>query len=172
MRLLAALMIALPTGVLAAGSDTTTPPASPACTNGKVKDAQSGQCVAPKDARLDDAERMQAVREYAYADAFDAARMVIAALDNPEADNALTYNGFIARKSGDMEAAMTWYRAALEINPDNILARSYMGQGFVTDGDTDAARAQLSEIRARGGRGTWAEASLRLALQSGKTSSY
>jgi hypothetical protein len=39
-------------------------------------------------------------------------------------------------------------------------------------GQTEAARAQLGEIRARGGRQTWPEIALRNALRSGVGYSY
>ena len=83
-----------------------------------------------------------------------------------------TYRGFTARKMGDMDAAMRAYGRALDINPDNILVRSYMGQAFVETGQYELAQAQLTQIRTRGGRGTWAEISLRLAIQSGTTYNY
>ena len=58
------------------------------------------------------------------------------------------------------------------VNPDNILARSYMGQAFVEQGDTANAKLQLAEINARGGKGTWPAFSLRKAIQSGAGYSY
>jgi len=61
---------------------------------------------------------------------------------------------------------------ALVQNPDNILARSCMGQGFVEIGDLVAAKVQLTEIRPRGGRNTWAEFSLAQAIRSGVGYSY
>ncbi|MEO0830247.1 MAG: tetratricopeptide repeat protein, partial [Pseudomonadota bacterium] len=76
------------------------------------------------------------------------------------------------RKSGKVEEGMAYYQAAIAKNPDNFLVRSYMGQAYVEQGAYDLAAAQLTEIRARGGRQTWAEISLRNALASGKTYSY
>lgn len=173
MRLIATALLCVPSMAFAVGSDTTTtPPAAPACTDGKVRDAQTGRCVAPSDARLDDAERYEAVREYAYADQVPEAVAVLDAMQDQGADGVLTYRGFTARKMGDMESAMDWYRQALSANPDNLLARSYMGMGFVEAGAYDLARAELSEIRARGGRNTWPEMALRLALTSGRGTSY
>ena len=69
-------------------------------------------------------------------------------------------------------ASRQFYLAALRIDPDHLLARSYMGQGMVEAGDLDGARAQLSQIRASGGRGTWPEFSLRLALDRGRGFTY
>ena len=47
-----------------------------------------------------------------------------------------------------------------------------MGQGKVAAGDKVAAVIQLREIQARGGAGTWAETSLRSAIETGTTYSY
>ena len=87
-------------------------------------------------------------------------------------DRVLTYWGFTHRKLGHTELANAFYLKALAKNPDNLLARSYMGQGFVAEGRVDDAIAQWREIRARGGEGTWAEASLRESIRSGITYSY
>jgi hypothetical protein len=47
-----------------------------------------------------------------------------------------------------------------------------MGQALVEQGDVELALAQLTEIRMRGGRGTWAEASLASAVATGVTYSH
>ena len=61
---------------------------------------------------------------------------------------------------------------AIAKNPDNLLARSYMGQGLVAAGKTELAIGQWKEIVARGGAGGWPEESLRTALETGLTFSY
>ena len=83
-----------------------------------------------------------------------------------------TQRGFVHRKLGDAELGNAYYRQAIAQNPDNLLARSYMGQGFVASGDLVAAKAQLTEIRTRGGRNTWAELALRMAIETGQGSTY
>jgi tetratricopeptide (TPR) repeat protein len=87
-------------------------------------------------------------------------------------DRVLTYKGFVHRNLGDKALAEEYYRAALERNPDNLLARSYMGQGYVTEGRVDEAYAQLLEIRERGGEGSWPEVALRDAIMTGTTTRY
>ena len=67
---------------------------------------------------------------------------------------------------------MTYYTAALDADPNNLLARSYMGQGHVASGQMVLAQAQLTEIRMRGGRDSWAEVSLQQAINTGVGSSY
>jgi predicted Zn-dependent protease len=177
MRLtIAALFCALPLAAFAAGTDDTTPPTptetTTVCTEGQVYDAETKACKNPQDASLNDDARFGAVRELAYAGRYTEARRVLAAMGEGESDRVLTYLGFVARKSGDVPAGMAFYARALDLNPDNILARSYMGQALVEQGDIASAARQLDEIRQRGGAGTWAEASLAMAVGSGQTFSY
>lgn len=184
MRSLAILMTAaLPGLAFAAGSGgdagtgtTTSPPTTTqtttTCTGIQVWDDAKGKCVNPQGSSLDQDTLYGAVRELAYAGRLADAQGVLRAMADQEDDRVLTYWGFTHRKMGNAELARTYYRKALERNPDNLLARSYMGQGFVEDGDTKAAIAQWHEIRQRGGEGSWAEASLRQAIRTGLTYSY
>jgi len=171
-----ATALALPTAVFAAGSDDSNPPTqtntTKECTGGMVWDAGSKACVAPKESRLDDDTLYGAVRELAYAGDYMGARRVLEAMPDQNDDRVLTYWGFTARKMGQMDEAMAFYAKALAQNPNNLLARSYMGQGFVEAGDVELARAELSEIRTRGGRNTWPEYALRTAIEKGAGYAY
>ncbi len=170
------LMIALPFGAFAAGGDTTAPPkptqTTTTCKDGEVWDEKTKLCTAPEDARLNEDTRFDAVRELAYADRPEDALRVLASMHEGETDRVLTYLGFANRKAGRFEQGLAFYAQALAKNPDNILARSYLGQAYVDMGETALATAELDEIRARGGIGGWAEASLRQALVTGQTISY
>lgn len=174
--ILAATLATLPALAYAAGSDSTTPPTptdtTKTCTDGKVYDADTKACVEPTDSSLNDTDRMKAVRELAYAGRIDDAERVLDAMTDPSADGVLTYRGFTARVAGRTEEAYDWYARALAANPDNLLARSYLGQAHVAAGNIELARAELSEIRQRGGRSSWPELSLRMAIESGKGYSY
>lgn len=171
-----ALALTCPLPALAAGGmDEATPQpteTTTVCTDGEVWDADSDSCVAPQESRLDDDTLYRAARELAYSGQYGAAQQVLAAMSDPSDDRVLTYLGFTHRKMGDIDRGMAYYRAALEANPDNLLARSYMGEALAEVGETALARAQLSEIRARGGRGTWAEIALRLAIETGQSRAY
>jgi Flp pilus assembly protein TadD len=163
------------TPALAAGDDVTAPPTptpTMRCPEGQIHDAKLGKCVPVKSSALDDRARYQAVRELAYAQRYAAAAQVLDAMADQQDDRVLTYRGFLLRKTGRLEEAFRTYQAALDRNPNNLLVRSYLGQGFVEAGDLAAARRQHAEILARRGEGTWAEVSLRTALASGKTSDY
>ena len=175
-HLLLSTAFLLPTLAFAASSSDESPPTptetTTVCTDGKVWDAATEACVDPaKESMLDD-DLYKAAREFAYAGQYVETLNVLAAMSDPMDSRVLTYKGFVARKSGDIALGNDYYQQALAQNPDNILARSYMGQGFVEAGELEAARAQLIEIRLRGGTGTWAEASLQTAIESGKTYSY
>ena len=166
-NLTAAALSLFATAALAVGADDSDPPkpteTSTECAKGEVWDEKSGACVKADSSRLDDDARYAAARELAHAGRYDEAMIVLAAA-NPDDPRILNYKGFVHRKTGKMDAAMEFYRRALEIDPDYILARSYMGQGLAELGDMDGARAQLAEIRARGGRDTWAYVSLKQAI--------
>ncbi len=138
-----------------------------------VWDEDLKRCVRPdKTSYLDSDTLYRAVRELAYAGRYGEAIQVLDQMPDQMDDRVLTYRGFTARKLGDLELADMYYEQALTVNPDNILARSYMGQGKLAAGDKVAAVTQLREIQARGGAGTWAEASLRDAIETGATYNY
>ena len=165
----------LATPLLAAGGgDFTPPPTTPTsttCEDGQIWDKDTQACVDARESSLSDEQRMDAVRELAYADRPEAALQILALLPAGD-DMVLTYKGFAHRKAGDWEAGMAYYTAALAQNPDNILARSYMGQAYAERGQMAAARDQLREITARGGRETWAAFALRASLRTGQGLSY
>lgn len=162
-------------GAHAAGGNSDTPPkttrTTTECTDGKIFDEAAKACVDADQQSFNDDDRYDAVRELAYAGEYGRALDVIATADVPGDARFLNYQGFIQRKLGNMDAAMSFYTEALAIDPDYLLARSYMGQGLAATGDLDGARTQLAEIAARGGRETWSYVALKMAL-NGKPSNY
>ena len=129
----------------AAGDDETSPPApTPTlrCHEGQIHDKRTGKCVPAKSSSLGDRERFQAVRELAYAERYAAATLVLDAITDQLDDRVLTYRGFLLRKTGRLVQALGYYRSAVEKNPNNLLVRSYMGQGFIESGDLAAAKQQ------------------------------
>ena len=159
----------------AAGSESSTPPTptetTETCAEGLIFDLATQTCMTPAQSTNDDNAMMDAVRELSYQGRYADARTVLDGLDAGDS-MVQTYYGFTARKMGDVDSAMAFYQTALAIDPDNTLARSYMGQGMVAMGDLVGAQAQLSEIRARDGRQTWPEIALRMAIDSGTGPSY
>lgn len=172
--MLAAALI-LPAMASAVGLDDDTPPkptpTTTECEAGQIYDTKTAKCVDKSSTLIDDDTRYDAVRELAYAGLYQRATKVLDVMDPTDA-RVLTYRGFIARKTGNPLIANRYYSAAIARNADNLLARSYMGQGQVEAGDRTGARKQLAEIRARGGRGSWPEIALKRALSRGSGFSY
>ncbi|MAM61089.1 hypothetical protein [Maritimibacter sp. UBA3975] len=168
--------LAFPTLAFAVGSDDnatpTTTETTTECSDGMVWDADAQQCVAPKESSLTDDALYQAARELAYAGRYGETLNVLAAMSDQGDDRVLTYRGFVHRNLGDLALGERYYRDAIAANPDNLLARSYMGQGYVEEGRIDEAYAQLMEIRARGGTGGWPAEALETTIRSGVTTNY
>lgn len=172
--LLGAFLIAPGIAVAASSGDSTPPKTTKTtteCEAGQIFDTKTEKCVDKSSSLIDEESLYEAVRELAYAGLYQRASGVLDEMDQSDS-RVLTYRGFIARKLGNMSAAMEYYTAALAANADNILARSYMGQGLVEDGNLEAAKLQLTEIRARGGRNTWAEHALKQAISRGRGYAY
>lgn len=171
-----ALALVLPGIALAAGSDSESAPeptkTTTECKKTEVWDEKTQTCVDAQSGQLDNDTLFGAVRELAYAGRADDALVVLSAMTEGQTDRVLTYLGFANRKAGNVEVGMQYYEQALIQNPDNILARSYMGQALVEMGEMELANLQLDEIVARGGAGGWPEAALRTAIQTGVTYSY
>ena len=168
-------LLSLPVMAQAAGDDTKKPKPSDAtktCLGKRVVDPQTGKCVKAEKSSMNDQQLLETARELAYLERFEDAQAVLAAHSDQLDDRVLTYWGFTNRRLGREELANDFYRQAIALNPDNFLARSYMAQGFVESGLYAQALSEWKEIRARGGEGTWAEVSLRQAIETGVTVNY
>ncbi len=171
--LLAATLLAGP--ALAVGGNDTAPPKpteTASCAEGTIWDPDAKACVVPKDARLDGDALFRAARELAYLGRYADTLRVLDAMPDQADGRVLTYRGFVARKTGDLPRAMALYQAALEAEPDNLLARSYRGQGLVEAGDIAGARADLVAIWSFGGAGSWPEEALARAIAAGTGFAY
>jgi len=108
-------------------------------------------------------------RQYAYAGKYDEALDMLKRAKNQNDPRILNYYGYTNRKLGNVDVAMGYYKRAIAADGNYLLARSYMGQGLVQQGDLEGARMQLVEIRDRGGKDTYAYKALYEALKTGST---
>ena len=169
------------------------------CTDGKIWNEEKKECVAPEDLKpaetkteekpadgtpteekakeeeqkkterqIDD-KLYEAAREFAYAGQHENALRALRAAYNQEDPRILNYMGYNTRKLGNMQLGMTYYKRALQKDENYILARSYMGQALIEQGDVEGARVQLVEIRDRGGENTWAYRALLQSLGGERT---
>lgn len=174
--ILAAAIVLMPHLALAAGSDDSQPPTptetTTKCEKGTVWDEKTKACIKAEDQSLNDDQRFGAVRELAYAGRYDEATAVLAAMREGETSRVMTYRGFLLRQTGHVEAGIAAYERAIALDPANNLARSYYGQLLVQMDELALAGDQLTQIRAHGGSGTWAETALATAIKTGVTYTF
>ena len=153
-----------PTEALAAGSSSKPSDAAAKCKRGQVYSKRRKRCVRDDSASLTSDDRFETGRAMAYAGRYEDALTVLASADVLD-KRVLNYMGFASRKAGRVDEAMGYYQAALSIDPDYTLARSYMGQALVNEGDAAGAREQLARIEAVKGKLNVEYAELRTAME-------
>jgi tetratricopeptide (TPR) repeat protein len=82
---------------------------------------------------------------------------------------ALTYLGYSHRKLGDVDHGISLYKKALEIDPENVATREYLGEGYVSKGQLDLAYLELTEIEKRCGTTCEEYKALEKAMQAGRS---
>jgi predicted Zn-dependent protease len=177
MRMLLAAALAVTPGLaFAVGSDDSAPPqpteTSTECAKGEVWDEKTATCIKAESSQLNDDQRFGAVRELAYVNRPLEAMAILATMTEGETSRVMTYRGFLLRQTGEVEAGIQAYERAIALDPGNILARSYYGQLLVQMNEITLAEAQLDQIRAHGGAGTWAETALLTAIDTGETYTF
>lgn len=173
---LAPLAMVVPTVVWAVGAEVETQPIQTAttleCSDGTIYADASAGCVAIQDSVLDDDLLYEAARELAHFGRLEDARQVLGQMSDPSSSRVQTYLGFVTRLQGDFDTALIHYQAALEQDPNNILARSYLGMAYIARGEIYMAHFQLQQIRYRGAQGSWPERALAEAIRTGNPLNY
>jgi tetratricopeptide (TPR) repeat protein len=121
------------------------------CKKNYIYSRSKKRCIRKWSQIIPDVELKEQGWALAYAGEFKSAIDVfshIAAKNDPEALNGL---GYSHRKLGMVRRGIGFYQKALKINPDYILAREYLGEGYVAAGRINLAKRQLSEIKKRCG---------------------
>jgi tetratricopeptide (TPR) repeat protein len=139
------------------------------CKKGEVlkKVGNVKKCVKVESGILPDEDLYQQGRLLAKAGQYDWALQVLAASENQNDPRVLNYTGYSNRKAGRLEIGITYYRKALAINPDFVLAREYLGEGYVAAGRIDLAKLELNEIKTRAGTGSEEYQDLSKAITTG-----
>ncbi len=117
----------------------------------KVKGKMTKKCVKATAGIISNEDMYQQGRLLAKQGEYEWAITVLSAVSDQNDPNVLNYLGYANRKAGRLDIALTYYNKALAINPDFILAREYLGEGYVAAGKLDFAKAQLAEIERIGG---------------------
>ena len=139
------------------------------CKNGEVvkKVGNIKKCVKVESGILPDEDLYQQGRLLAKAGQYDWALQVLAAVQNQNDPRVLNYTGYSNRKAGRLEIGITYYRKALAIDPNFVLAREYLGEGYVAAGRIDLAKLELNEIKTRAGTASEEYQDLAKAISTG-----
>lgn len=121
------------------------------CKKGEVRDKRNNKCVKVSYGILPDEDLYQQGAALAQAGEYEWALSALGAIRNQNEPHVLNYTGYSLRKSGRLDEAIERYRKALAINPNFVLAREYLGEGYVAAGRIDLAMVELKEIANRCG---------------------
>ncbi|MGI9383786.1 MAG: tetratricopeptide repeat protein [Methyloligellaceae bacterium] len=150
LALLGAAAVALqPAPSRAAGDDIVKP--TTVCPDGKVWSEDKNKCVGLKSGALPDRQLYQQGWRLAKAGHYEKAIRVLAAVVDQTNPKVLNYLGYSHRKMGRLAEGVAYYKKALAIDPDYVLAREYLGEGYVAAGRLQLAKDQLTEIGKRCG---------------------
>lgn len=117
----------------------------------KVSGALVKKCVKVQSGVLPDDGLYEQGRKLARSGEYDWALQVFAAVQNQNDPRVLNMSGYCNRKAGRLEIGIIYYHKALAIDPNFVLAREYLGEGYIAAGRVDLAQIQLSEIKNRAG---------------------
>lgn len=143
-------------------------PAKPKIDCTKAENKHKPACN-PHNSSLSDEEVYNGAYWLAHQGQYREALALIAKAANRNDPRLLNITGFSIRKLGDVDGALPYYRKALAIDPNYMLAREYMGEAFVSKGDLASAREQLREIETRCGAGCGEYAELAEAIAAFET---
>ena len=167
---LAAFLMTSGSSMTFAAGDNGGEPAEPIkCKKGEVpkKVGNMWKCVKVESGILPDEDLYQLGRRLAKAGEYEWALQVLAAVQNQNDPRVLNYTGYSNRKAGRLEIGITYYRKALAIDPNFVLAREYLGEGYVAAGRIDLAKLELNEIKARAGTASEEYQDLAKAISTG-----
>lgn len=133
----------------------------------KRKNKKKKECRNSQSGQLNDDQLYQSGYWLARAGKYEEALAQLRKAKNQKDPRILNYIGYSTRKLGRVDEAMTYYRKALDINPNYNVARAYLGEAFLEQGKVDGAKEQLSEIEKRCGKSC-----VEFATLSGQITSY
>jgi tetratricopeptide (TPR) repeat protein len=132
-----------------------------------VKDGKKEKsCVKEAAGIVPDNELYDQGRALAKQGEYDWALSVLALITDQNDPKVLNYIGYSHRKAGRLDIGITYYSKALALDPDFVLAREYLGEGYVAAGKIDLAKIQLAEIQKRCGTSCEEYKDLNAAIQT------
>lgn len=142
---------------------------TPTCKVGYVYSTKRKKCVRKKSEIIPDSDLKKQGWALAYAGNYKAAIDLFKQVANTSDPEALNGLGYTHRKLGMLKRGIGFYKLALKQNPDYVLAREYLGEGYVASGRSDLAKLQLHQIAVRCGRKCKEYVKLEKVINTGNT---
>jgi tetratricopeptide (TPR) repeat protein len=136
-------------GTSSGSSGTTTTPAK--CSQFKKYSKAWKACRAAGRHAMNNEELYATGYELAKAGEYTDALEYLTAVTDQKDVRVLTMIGFSTRKLGKIDEGMVYYAKALELDPNAVNTREYLGEAYLQKKDLDSAKAQLVEIANRCG---------------------
>lgn len=168
---ISASLLLTPTQAISMSSDDSSTK-TPTCKVGYVFSKKKKKCVRKRSEIIPDHDLKQQGWKLAYGGKYAAAISLFDLVVNKSDPEALNGLGFSHRKLGKLDDGIAYYKQALTINPDYILAREYLGEGYVAAGRINLAKLQLSQIKLRCGTGCKEYTLLSKAIATGNSSNW
>jgi hypothetical protein len=118
---------------------------TPNCMTGFHWDIHKNKCV-PNQSSSDN-QLYQNGRDLALAGRYEEALDILGDVRSPDS-MTLTMIGYATRKLGNYDEGLSYYRQALELDPNNANTHEYLGEAFVESGRIELAKAELVNIEA------------------------
>ncbi len=121
------------------------------CPSGWVWSSNKGKCVKKTSELLSDDDLYAAAYKLIEEKQYALARDLLYRIKDQHQPRVLNYIGYTTRKLGRIDDGIRYYKMALELDPDYVQARQYLGEGYLQKGAVGMAKEQLQEIAARCG---------------------
>ncbi len=143
---LSAAVILAASFAIAAGD----PPKKP-CSEFTVNSAAWKKCKKALQNSMNNEQLYAKGYELAKAGEYNEALEYLTAFTDQKDVRVLTMIGYSTRKLGKIDEGMAFYAKALELDPNSVNTREYLGEAYLQKKDLPSAQAQLIEIANRCG---------------------
>jgi tetratricopeptide (TPR) repeat protein len=117
------------------------------CPKGEIWDIKKKRCVKMKADALPEDQMTEYAYALAKAQRYQEALDVLDLLHDPNTPEALNYRGYATRKLGRTDEGIGYYLKSVQLDPQYVKVREYLGEAYVIKGRVDLAKDQLQTIK-------------------------
>ncbi|MDQ0396079.1 tetratricopeptide repeat protein [Labrys monachus] len=117
------------------------------CDKGYVWSVKRKKCVKMKADAMPDDDMANYAWVLTKAKRYDEALEVLDLLHDPATPKALNFRGYATRKLGRTDEGIGYYLKSVQLDPNYVQVREYLGEAYVIKGRRDLAQQQLDTIK-------------------------